>query len=31
MINFFKSLFLGETEQTDEEKIARNFDVLKYD
>ncbi len=31
MINFFKTLFLGESEETEEEKVKRNFDVLKYD
>ena len=31
MANFFKSLFLGEVEETEEEKAARHFDVLKYD
>lgn len=31
MANFFKSLFFGEVEETEEEKAARHFDVLKYD
>ena len=31
MANFLKSLFFGEAEETEEEKAARNFDVLKYD
>lgn len=31
MANFFKSLFFGESEESEEEKRAKNFDVLKYD
>ena len=31
MANFFKSLFLGEAEESEEKKAERNFDVLKYD
>lgn len=31
MASFFKSLFFGEAEETEEEKAQKNFDVLKYD
>lgn len=31
MANFLKSLFFGESEETEEKKAERNFDVLKYD
>ena len=31
MANFLKSLFFGETDESEETKLNRNFDVLKYD
>ena len=31
MANFFKSLFFGESEKTEEQKNEHNFDVFKYD
>ena len=31
MANFFKSLFFGDAEETEEQKAKKNFDVLKYD
>lgn len=31
MGNFFRSLLFGESEETEETKAKRNFDVLKYD